>query len=1538
MTLVPLKLPPGFYRNGTEYEGSYRWRDGNLVRWVDGSLRPVGGWQLRKSTFLNNVCRGLHTWQSNDGTAWIAGGSHDQLCGMTGGGFKYNLTPDDLAAGREDAAVGTGFGNSFYGTGYYGQPRPSSSASIPQEATTWQLDNFGQNLIGFHYDDGRLWEWDLSTYIGPELVANGDFAADSDWTKGTNWSIAGGVAEYQLYKPTINANDATIVDAVNDTITITAHKFANNDEVTYTVPAGQVAIGGLTTGTNYFIVSATTNNFKLAATSGGAAIDITPNYEVTFDADDGAVKDIANNKIVVANTFTNGDAVTYNNGGGTDISGLTNDASYFIVGASATEFQLSATSGGAAIDLTADPTTTIDPNNTVVGPINYAVTVVNVGGNNIFALDGAEKPTLRLVRGQTYTFDVSDASNATHPIGFFDGATAYTTGVTVNGTEGQAGATVTFAVAANAPANLTYQCTVHGAAMGNAITTIDNAQTIDFATETITSTAHGLADGDEVKYANGGGTDINGLVNGTDYFVVSAAANTFKLAATSGGAAINLTAPKAVTVDGSDGAVAVLATDKIVIANTFVNGEEVQYFNGNGTDITGLTNLTNYFIVNATAAEFQLSATAGGAAIDLTALGAGTNHSFTQVIGATHTFDKDIGSAHIVRLDIGSSHELKRINFGNLDQTVTGILPQTNAVTINADDTAVVNVTTDNIVVSNTFAANTKVRYSNGGGADIGGLVNDTDYFVLGSSSSQFQLAATSGGTAIDLTSPLTLTFDADNSAIVDATNDKIVSTNSFVTGDSVAYNNGGGVNIGGLTSGTSYFVVSASATEFQLATTSGGTPITLTANNQVTFDADNASANKTVTITDSTDTAVVDATNDKIIISNTFSNGDQVTYSNGGGTDIAGLSNGTTYFIISATSAEFQLAATSGGSAIDITGVGVGNNHVFNHIGFSVDLTNNKIIVANTFTNGIEVVYNVGGGAAIDGLTDGTNYFIVNASASDFQLSATSGGSAIGLSDNATVTIDSTDTAVVDATNDKIIVSNTFSDGQEVVYSNGGGTDIAGLVNGTNYFIINSSGTEFQLSATSGGLAIDITGVGVGTGHTFRQDIGSAHIFRQDIGSAHTLIKNLGTAHTFTHNIGDNQDTFDLEVTLIDPNDDADAATIPDVKVKITGVNTTTVYVHETLSVGFNIFRFGTDDTQAKIEIIPQAYDTPNFDIDNISLKQKTVVEPIENAPTNNKGVVVTEERFIFALGAGGNARKVQWCDKENNTVWAAAATNEAGDIELATSGQIMQGIRTRGQVLIITDTDAHTAQYIGPPYVYGFQKIGEHCGAISRLSAVSTDYGVYWFGQESFHFFDGNSVQELPCEVRDYVFSDFNQDQQSKVWGMALGGENEIWWFYPSGSSLEIDRYVGYNYADKHWLLGNLSRTAGAARGVFANPIMSDHTTVTNLQNHEQGFNYDGSSVFCETGPISIGNGDTIMKVTDVISDEKTQGNVDLKFKSKFYPNDTERTYGPFNPSNPTSVRFSGRQIKMRVEGDSATNWNVGVMRLETKTGGRR
>jgi hypothetical protein len=327
-----------------------------------------------------------------------------------------------------------------------------------------------------------------------------------------------------------------------------------------------------------------------------------------------------------------------------------------------------------------------------------------------------------------------------------------------------------------------------------------------------------------------------------------------------------------------------------------------------------------------------------------------------------------------------------------------------------------------------------------------------------------------------------------------------------------------------------------------------------------------------------------------------------------------------------------------------------------------------------------------------------------------------------------------------------------------------------------------------------------------------------------------------------------------------------------------------------------------------------------------------------LTNAPTGNLGVVVTEERFIFALGAGGNPRKVAWCDFEDNTIWSPASTNQAGDIELQTSGQIMQAVRTRGQTLIITDTTAHSAVYTGPPFIYQFNRVGTACGAVSRKSAVDTDAGAFWMGQRAFFRFDGNTVQEMPCDVHDYVFGDMNNAQQSKIWGFANGQFGEIWWFYCSGDSTEIDRYVAYDYKEGHWLIGNLARTSGVPRGVFKYPFMSGHNADSDIYEHEIGLNVESASVFAETGPIMMGSGEQIGRVTDLIPDEKTQGDVNVTFKTRFYPNAAETTHGPFTPTNPTSVRFSGRQMRMRVEGAKLADWRVGNMRIDVKAGGKR
>ena len=335
--------------------------------------------------------------------------------------------------------------------------------------------------------------------------------------------------------------------------------------------------------------------------------------------------------------------------------------------------------------------------------------------------------------------------------------------------------------------------------------------------------------------------------------------------------------------------------------------------------------------------------------------------------------------------------------------------------------------------------------------------------------------------------------------------------------------------------------------------------------------------------------------------------------------------------------------------------------------------------------------------------------------------------------------------------------------------------------------------------------------------------------------------------------------------------------------------------------------------------------------------LNTGTIAAVVANAPVNNRSILVTEERFLMCLGAGGNPRLVQWSDREDNTLWTPAATNEAGSLELQTTGRIQCGVRVQNQSLILTDTDAHVATYSGPPYVFGIERIGTSCGIVSTQAVAVVDKGAMWMGSRSFYTYTGGAVSEVNCEVADYVFSDINHSQISKVAAVSNANFGEIWWFYPSSNSNENNRYVVFNYNDNTWAIGVMARTAGVDAGVYRQPIIASALN-KKLYEHEIGFNYDGGEPFAESGPISIGIGDNVMAVSQMIPDEKTQGDVDATFKTRFYPNDVERTYGPFNMANPVSLRFTGRQVRMRVEGVNSNSWRVGINRLEVKQGGRR
>jgi hypothetical protein len=329
------------------------------------------------------------------------------------------------------------------------------------------------------------------------------------------------------------------------------------------------------------------------------------------------------------------------------------------------------------------------------------------------------------------------------------------------------------------------------------------------------------------------------------------------------------------------------------------------------------------------------------------------------------------------------------------------------------------------------------------------------------------------------------------------------------------------------------------------------------------------------------------------------------------------------------------------------------------------------------------------------------------------------------------------------------------------------------------------------------------------------------------------------------------------------------------------------------------------------------------------------TIAAPIANAPEDNSALLVTAERILFALGAGGNPRKVQWCDQEDNTLWTPSTDNLAGDYELATPGTLLAGKRVKGINLLFTDVDVHTAQYVGAPFVYGFEKAGSGCGLISAQAVAAIDTAAIWMSKSGFWIYDGY-VKPLPSDVGDYILGNINYNQASKIYAVHNSQYGEIWWYYPSNSSNENDSYVTFNYRENHWSVGTLARTAGTDAGVFSRPMAVSVDGY--VYEHEVGFSYDGASVFAESGPVQIGNGDNIMSVLQVIPDEQALGEAVVSFTTRNYPTGAEFSYGPYSAANPTSVRFSGRQVNMKVTGAVLADWRVGVMRLDAVAAGKR
>lgn len=341
-----------------------------------------------------------------------------------------------------------------------------------------------------------------------------------------------------------------------------------------------------------------------------------------------------------------------------------------------------------------------------------------------------------------------------------------------------------------------------------------------------------------------------------------------------------------------------------------------------------------------------------------------------------------------------------------------------------------------------------------------------------------------------------------------------------------------------------------------------------------------------------------------------------------------------------------------------------------------------------------------------------------------------------------------------------------------------------------------------------------------------------------------------------------------------------------------------------------------------------------------------------LSNAPTA-RAVVVSDQRILMALGAGGNPRNVAWSDQENNTLWTAAATNQAGAFNLQTAGKLMCGKRFQGAVLLFTDVDVWLASYTADVYVYSFRKLGAGCGVIAQNAATVTNAFAAWMSASGFWTFNGY-VQKVPCEVSDYVSGNLNAAQASKISCWHNSAYQEITWFYPSKASTENDSYVTWNYQENHWTIGALPRLSAVDRGATLYPLLVGADGY--VYEHEEGFSYQdvGGAVqapFLESGPVEFGampivsgaapvpgNGDMVMYARQLLPDDRTVGDVTVTFKTRFYPDGPETAYGPYTCAASTDVRFSGRSLRLRYDGAMKDDWRVGAPRLDVVSGGRR
>ncbi len=358
-----------------------------------------------------------------------------------------------------------------------------------------------------------------------------------------------------------------------------------------------------------------------------------------------------------------------------------------------------------------------------------------------------------------------------------------------------------------------------------------------------------------------------------------------------------------------------------------------------------------------------------------------------------------------------------------------------------------------------------------------------------------------------------------------------------------------------------------------------------------------------------------------------------------------------------------------------------------------------------------------------------------------------------------------------------------------------------------------------------------------------------------------------------------------------------------------------------------------------------------------------------VSTSPTASKFLLVSSpDRHIFLFGTettvGSTSTRddlfLRFSSQENPSLWNPSSTNSAGSFRIQDGSKIVAAVRSRGSILVWTDTALHSLNNIGPPFIFGLNQIGANCGAVSPGSVVDVNGQTFWMSQTAFYMFDG-AIKKLDCTVQDFVFDDIDTTTQQQVFAAVNTDFNEVTWFYPSNNSQVLNRSVTYNFLENVWYTNSgFARTSWIDRGIYSNPYATEYKAAdiptqgaiqgvtagaSNLWAHEDGFNSAGNAMPCSitSGDFDIADGEDLFHCSRVIPDFKNQtGTASITITFKNYPATTAtRTFTSTvgATTNQFSVRGRGRQANLKIDTTAAdANLRFGTLRLDIRPDGRR